>query len=84
LTRKSEYVIIWVDFYYFRYFVGCLLKRFLQTRLQKWMVSPSYVILNFAVLSSSTVPQTGSLIDICCLFASRIDCVVHPFMVSGV
>lgn len=48
------------------------------------MVSPSYVILNFAVLSSNTVPQTGSLIDICCLFASRIDCAVHPFMVSGV
>lgn len=34
---------------------------FLHVTLQKWYVSPSYVILNLAVFSSRTMPQTGSL-----------------------
>lgn len=59
------------------------MKRFLQTKLQKWKVSPSYDILNLAVFSSKTAPQTGSRIDIICVEASLHHCIQLPIMVNG-
>jgi len=53
--------LVFVDVCYFMNFVLRRLNFFLHATLQKWYVSPSYVILYFAVFSSRTMPQTGSL-----------------------